>query len=147
MNFQELDWTYPDGDSVKTFIEKMEHNIKETYYRNEETTFYRNGSLVVVTGRGRQYLWYNANITAIRVSVDTPPTGGDIIVDVNKNGSSLYTTQLNRPTIPAGQNTVLATLPDTVGLLEGDYLTMDIDQIGSTNPGKDLTVQVLYQPA
>jgi hypothetical protein len=60
---------------------------------------------------------------------------------VNKNGSTIFTTQANRPTIVSGALTSVS-VPDVTTWANGDYLTVDIDQVGSTTPGTDLQVQV-----
>jgi hypothetical protein len=61
---------------------------------------------------------------------------------VNINGITAFTTQANRPTVAAGNNVSSVAVPNTTALAEGDYLTVDIDQIGSTLPGADLTLVV-----
>jgi hypothetical protein len=83
------------------------------------------------------------SIRSVRAVVRTAPTGASVLVDVNINGTTIYTTQANRPTVlAAGTNSgkstgfSLSTIPD------GAALTVDIDQIGSTVAGADLTVQV-----
>ena len=77
----------------------------------------------------------------VRLSVSTAPTGADLIVDLNKNGVTMFTTQANRPRIAAGAYTESATTaPDIVSIAAGDRLTVDIDQVGSTIPGSDLVV-------
>jgi hypothetical protein len=81
-------------------------------------------------------------IDKVYISVDTPPTGAAIIVDVNKNGVSIFTNQANRPQIAAGNNTGESGTPDVTALVLNDCLTFDIDQIGSTEPGANLTVHV-----
>lgn len=79
-----------------------------------------------------------------RLSVSTAPTGADLIVDINKNGTTMFTTQANRPRIAAGAYTESATTaPDVVSVAAGDRLTVDIDQVGSTVAGSNLVV-VLY---
>ena len=151
MAFQEIDLRelIEGGDSVESALLKFQENIREAYDRaysiKSESVFARGGSLVVTEGKGRQYIWTNGNIVGVRASVDGPPTGSSIILDVNKNGNSIYITQGNRPTIETYENTVLAPLPDITSFEEGDYITLDIDKIGNTNPGRDLTVQILYQ--
>lgn len=93
--------------------------------------------------------WYNdtgqsLTIRNIRVTAGTAPTGASLIVDVNKNGSTIFSTQANRPTITAGNNTSgKVTAINTTTLADGDYLTVDIDQVGSTVAGSNLTVQIL----
>ena len=79
-------------------------------------------------------------ITAIKLSVDVAPTGAAIIVDIHKNGVTLYTTQDNRPTIAIGETSATAELPDIVTLTKGDRITVDIDQVGSTIAGENLIV-------
>lgn len=83
------------------------------------------------------------SIRSVRAVVRTAPTGASILVDVNINGVTIYTTQANRPAILAsttnsGKNAgfSLSTIPD------GQTLTVDLDQIGSTIAGADITVQI-----
>jgi len=82
-------------------------------------------------------------ITKVKLVVKTAPTGAAIIVDVNKNGITIFTTQGNRPQITAGQYTGDSGTPDVTSLAEGDKLTIDIDQVGSGTAGADLTVEVV----
>lgn len=75
------------------------------------------------------------------VNVKTAPTDADLIVDINKNGTSIWaSTQANRVKCADGATSGVQTSFDTVALVEGDLLTLDIDQVGSTVPGADLTV-------
>lgn len=74
--------------------------------------------------------------------VKTAPTGASLIIDINKNGSTIWSTQANRLTIAAAAQTGSQTSFDVTALAEGDILTLDIDQIGSTLPGEDLTVEI-----
>jgi hypothetical protein len=73
------------------------------------------------------------SISLWRGIAGTPATS--LIVDLNKAGSgssplTLYTTQANRPKITSdGTNNVaiVATLPDQLNVLQGEFLSMDID--------------------
>lgn len=81
------------------------------------------------------------SLKSFRAMVGTPPTGASIKVDINKNGTTIFTDQGKRPEIAidaydSGEITDI----DVVTLAKGDYLTMDIDQIGSGDAGKDLVV-------
>jgi hypothetical protein len=67
----------------------------------------------------------------------TPAVGADAIFDVNVNGASIGTV-----TITAGEYTGTASPSDPV-LETGDYLTVDVDQRGTTTPGADASVQVM----
>jgi hypothetical protein len=85
----------------------------------------------------------NLTVDHVRCYAKTAPTGTAIIVDINKEGTTIFTTQANRPSIPAGQNKgAKSAAPDVTALAEGDTITLDIDQVGSTTPGADLTVEV-----
>lgn len=78
--------------------------------------------------------------------VTTAPTGASLIADVHKNGTTIFTTQANRPTIAAAGTSVTTAAPDVVTLEEGDFVTLDIDQIGSTIAGANLAIVVEVLP-
>src|SRR6187455_1843482 len=60
------------------------------------------GNAVVITGVVRWYAPANFTISNVILSAGTAPTGADLIVDVNKNGSTIFSTQANRPKLTAG---------------------------------------------
>ena len=79
----------------------------------------------------------------------TPPVGANIICDINKSGSanpmcSIFAAA-NRPTIIAGQWTGSSGAPqsNSGSLTRGDIITLDIDQVGSSTAGSDLTVELI----
>lgn len=79
-------------------------------------------------------------ITKAYAYAKTGPTGADLIIDINKNGSTIWSTQANRLKITAGGTTGNQTSFNTTSLAEGDILTIDIDQVGSTFGGQDITI-------
>ena len=91
-------------------------------------------------------------IEEVVCEVDTAPTGAAVIVDIHKipvadietdfTGTTIYTTQANRPTLAIDDRHVVATLPDVTAIAQGDVLRIYVDQIGSTEAGRDLTVCV-----
>lgn len=105
------------------------------------------GALAVTTGQHRIYndVGQTLTIWAVRASVGTAPVGASVIVDVNIGPSptTIFTTQANRPTIAAGTNSNKSTSIDVMTISDGGFFTVDIDQVGSTTPGSDLTVQIL----
>lgn len=108
------------------------------------TSFYKSGTLSVATGTNRLPIDGTYTIIGARLMVGTAPVGANLIIDVKKNGTTIYTTQANRPTIVAGQNAGgPGATPDVSTLAAGDYLTVDIAQVGSTTAGSDLTVAVV----
>jgi hypothetical protein len=113
----------------------------------EAYTFSVTGAVAVATGRSRIYLAGDYVVETVRAAVNTPPTGAALLVDVNKNGTTIYADQSKRPSIAAGANSAVGNNPDVTTLAAGDYLTVDVDQVGSTVAGADLTVTVRVRRA
>jgi hypothetical protein len=65
-------------------------------------------------------------------------------VDVNLNGTTIFTTQANRPAVTAGTNGGSLAAPNVTAVPNGGYLVVDVDQVGSGTPGADITVGVIY---
>lgn len=108
--------------------------------------FAKQGSLSVAAGAGQFVFPQAVTIVGVSARTKTAPTGANVILDVNKNGTTLFTTQGNRPNIVAGANQTAAevTNMDVTAVGAGDYLSVDVDQIGSTVAGSDLVVTVRY---
>lgn len=107
--------------------------------------FSSGGPLTVEVGGHRLYNDTAApwTILSVRASVGAPPTGGSLIVDVNVDGVTIFTVQANRPVIAAsGYTSGKLTNMNITTIANGAYLTIDVDQVGSTTPGADLVVQV-----
>ncbi|MDL4812825.1 hypothetical protein [Actinomadura opuntiae] len=102
------------------------------------------GILSVRAGTARVYNDTGRPLTlgTVRASAAVAPAGQALIVDVLLNGTSIYTTPANRPTIAAGAVTGTGGTPGVTTWAPGDYLTVDIVQVGTTTPGSDLTVTV-----
>lgn len=104
------------------------------------------GALGTGSGKARFYVPGPVTLGNVRASVGTAPLGSEIIVDVNVNGSTVFTTQANRPKIFSGEITVATSTPDIQELDTGDYISVDVDAVGSVYPGADLTVQIELTP-
>lgn len=100
------------------------------------------GTLSIGTGTFRLPFSYGARVISVRTAVSTAPTGDTLIVDVHKNGTTIFTTQGNRPIIPISSNISNIAIPDVFAIVPGDYITIDIDQVGSTIAGEDLVVSL-----
>lgn len=100
------------------------------------------GDLSTGTNKMIYMIPFDMTIIGVQAKVLTAPTGADLIIDINKNGTSLYTTQANRPIIAAGETEVVADLPDIVSLSQDDIISIDIDQVGSTIAGANLVVDL-----
>lgn len=84
-------------------------------------------------------------ILTVTANVATAPTGASLIVDVHRNGTTIFTTQGNRPTIAASSTASSDATPDVTALAAGDVLRADIDQVGSTEPGELLVVTITVE--
>ena len=86
----------------------------------------------------------NMTVTQVFAKVGTAPVGSTIIVDIHNNGTTILSTKIS---IDASEKTSLtAATPPVIsvpGLTQGDEITIDIDQIGASTAGKDLTVYIL----
>jgi hypothetical protein len=112
--------------------------------RRDVATFTASGVLTVSTGTLRFPVYGIFTIIGALAMVGTAPTGAALIVDVLKNGTTIYSTTANRPTIPISGNVSQAmATPDVTSLVLNDYLTLNIAQIGSTIAGSDLTVVII----
>ncbi len=106
------------------------------------------GDLFVKTGAGRVMVTRGGTITKVLVRVASAPTGANLILDLHLNGTSIWdANQGNRVTILANETSANQTVFDTDAVAEGDELRLDVDQVGSTLPGSELTWGVLITPA
>jgi hypothetical protein len=112
--------------------------------RSDQIRLSMAGLLETITGSARWYPPATVTINSVRASVGTAPTGADILIDVNKNGSSILSGPV---TVTAGSNASSIDTPAAAVATSADYFTVDIDQVGSTIAGSDLTVQIKYSVA
>lgn len=106
-------------------------------------TFARSGTVATGVGAFRWYCDAGVPLTimSVRVNVGTASTSGTPTVDVNVNGTSIYGTQGNRPTVAVGSLTSGKNVGfSTSTIADGQYLTADIDVAGTGTA--DLIVQI-----
>lgn len=105
----------------------------------DETT-----ALTTGTGKYTLYLPADLVLVSVRATVSTAPTGSGIIVDINKNGTSILSTKI---TIDATTKTsALASVPPEISdtaLADTDEITIDIDQVGATIAGAGLKILLI----
>ena len=96
---------------------------------------YSNAALTAATNKWEWIVPVPLRIIDVICDSEAAGSGGvSDIIDVNKNGTTIYTTQANRPTLLVG-NTGLFTEagePEVVTLVPGDILSYDVDQICTT---------------
>ena len=109
-----------------------------------EAVFTLPGTLTTGSKAIRYYFESARTVANVVASVSTAPTGNSIIFDVNKNGSTMFSTQANRPTIAASGFTDLSSVPNTTSFSSGDYITIDVDQVGSTVAGANAVIKIVF---
>lgn len=87
-------------------------------------------------------------LTEVRASVTTAPTGANLNIDVNDSGTTIFSTILS---IDAGEKTsttaaTAAVISDS-SIADDAEITIDIDQIGSTVAGAGLKITFIYTRA
>lgn len=100
------------------------------------------GSLYTTTSATPILIAHKAmTIIKAYAAVKTVPIDADIIVDINKAGTSIWSgDQTKRLKIIDSASSGTQDQFTTTALAEEDQLTLDIDQVGSTTTGADLTV-------
>lgn len=98
----------------------------------------QSGALEITTGTVRWVAPKNINISKTTASVGTAPAGSSLIATLNKNGSTIDTLTI------ADGGTTDANTGLSLTVNSGDYLTVDITQVGSSTAGSDLNLIVEY---
>lgn len=108
---------------------------KEVYYSST-------GTLAIRTGQLKRYIRDNHTIARVEILLGTAAGGSDILFDIKKNGvsHSIFNTDAVIP-----QGTLSATIDSfsNATLTAGDYLSVDITQIGSMVSGADLALTII----
>ena len=130
--------TLIDSDYIATRL-GFTNAASSSLQTENNTTFVQDGALTVSTGTARWYSPRAVTITKIRKHVTTAPTGAALNMTLKKNGSSIQTFSI----AAGGSTNVTSGL--NLSVAEGDYLTVDITQIGSTTAGSDLNIVISYK--
>ena len=95
------------------------------------------GELVTFTGTKRWWINGEYNISRLLAYVITAPTGANISLNVNKNASNVATINIQA-------NTTSTISSANISITQGDYITVDVTEIGTTVPGSDLSLIFEY---
>lgn len=91
------------------------------------------------------YIAVPITVNSVMINVNTAPTGANIIVDIHKNGTSIFSTLIS---INATENTSLTAstpyvLNGTISFAQGDKIECFINQVGSAITGAGLKVKLI----
>ena len=110
----------------------------------EEFQFSKEGDIEVAISKFRIYTKDNRTIDFVKATLGDAPTGSSAIIDILIDGStSLWTLQVDQPTIADAGNTTAWVVPDDGAWDAGEYIVVSVEQVGSSTPGSNLTVQVM----
>jgi hypothetical protein len=104
------------------------------------------GPLAPAVGTSEFLVTLPGDIVNVWASLTAVGTGASVLVDVNLNGTTIFTTQGNRPTIAAGAQRDTTGTPDAAAadFVAGDRITVDVDQVGTHAAGVQLTIGIEY---
>lgn len=99
------------------------------------TTSARSGNIDLPNG---------STIVGAYAKVRTAPTGATILVDIHKNGTTIFTDQDGRITIDTTEYSSTVATPDVTSYSYTDSFEIQVDQVGSSVAGQELNVVVEY---
>jgi len=133
------DFHLPDASGTLALTSGTGSAVVLQLAASDETT-----DLTAGAGKVTFRMPYAMTLTGVRASVNTAPTGSVFIVDINESGTSVLSTKLS---IDASEKTSVtaatAAVISDVSLADDAEITIDIDQVGSTAPGKGLKVTLI----
>lgn len=125
-----------DQNDDNIAVENAINGLRPTLY------IFNPGVQIVATNiSGTFEIQQSLTIDSVDLRIKTAPTGAALIVDINKGGTTIFST---RPEIAAsatsgGGGAVLS----VTTLAAGDLITVDLDQVGSSVAGSDLTIALV----
>ncbi len=132
--------------SLNTPFEDVTTAVTKTRFSEVHTaTWSLPGLGTVNTGVQRLHFSEQAFIVSVRLIADTAGTGtGNNLLDVHLNGTTIFTTQGNRPALAAAATDSGLAGPDVRDVAAGDFLTIDIDEVTATTAASDMIALVRY---
>ena len=130
-------------------VDKAVVSRRQQGYGTIVFTKYKKGNEVTATQEEEWVMPFNGIIVDVICHVATAqgPLGSTSIIDVNINGTTIYTTQANRPTLADGDTGYYteAGEPEITVLRVGDILSYDVDQIGSGTAATRFKITIVVQ--
>lgn len=102
------------------------------------------GAVLAQLYNQRLYLPFDADLIRVDTMLGTASSSGSVEVDINRNGSTIFSTQSNRPIITSGNYRDQSGTPNTTGITQGThYLQVQVDADGTG--AEDLVVIIIFE--
>lgn len=135
-----VDGEVNDPGSVVTYCGGSAFDVSQV------TTASFTGEIAIYTGLHLMVWPFPVEILSVRPTLGVAPTGDDAEFDILVGDGVTQSSILTGPiSVLDGDNIGAKEVPTTPAVPEGDALTADITQIGSTTPGEALTVIVEWR--
>jgi len=109
-------------------------------------SMYVPGSIPVVAGFVKWRVPFPLTITQLKALASNAPVGSSQVYDVKKNGVSIFSTSANRCIIPANATSGASAVADNgASCVEGDLITIDCTQAGSTTACVDFIADLYFK--
>lgn len=129
-------------EEEKTKLSGLNKNESFVMAVTDETT-----AITVGTNKLTFRAPYAAILTGVTASCSVAPTGAAIVIDVNKNGTTMLSTKAS---IAAGSKTSVggtAAVVSVPSIAADDEITVDLDQVGSTIAGAGVKIALQWTKA
>jgi hypothetical protein len=96
------------------------------------------GAVSVASGTANFYVYETCTLININAYAGTAPAGSSLNITINKNGTSAKT-------ISIADGSSSSTNSDTTTFAQGDYITVDVTQVGSSTAGSDVKINFIFR--
>ena len=104
---------------------------------------YEEGTLATATNIRSWVATSDGDFGDVYITCKDTGSASSTIIDINKNGTTIFTTQANRPTLAYDDaDDVASGTPDVTSYEAGDVITVDIDQVATGASGLSVNINV-----
>ncbi len=133
------------ASGVSNSYSRADHTHGTPYQPTREIVFAAEGILETTSGTLRIYnqLGINFHISKVFLAVATPPSPTSVKINIFNAGVPVFASDGAKPIVASGQYTGYSIAIDNPDFNDGNYLTMNIEQVGGIDyPGTDLTAHI-----
>lgn len=106
-------------------------------------TFEVDGNVATATGKQQEYFRGDWRLMKLLGRVGTAPTDATLIVDINRDATTAFAS--GKPTFAVTTGAFSALIPSNAIWRDGEYISFDVDQVGSTIAGADLVITAFFE--